>query len=135
MSMAGAKVVVKILDGTTEKVIAGQKGATLNRSAEPIETTSKSSGGYKTFITGYKDWSVDCDGIYVADDAALAKLKAAFVDGEAVTVVIHNEATNEKEQGQVLITDFPMEAPFDDALTYSMTLQGSGPLVSSKAQA
>ena len=33
--------------------------------------------------------------------------------------------------GKVVITDFPEEYPSDDAVTYSLSLQGASPLVKS----
>ena len=31
-------------------------------------------------------------------------------------------------KGKAIITDFPIDAPYDDAATYSLTLQGTGEL-------
>ena len=31
-------------------------------------------------------------------------------------------------EGNAIITDFPIEAPYDDALSYTVTLQGTGEL-------
>ena len=31
--------------------------------------------------------------------------------------------------GLAIITDYPIEAPYDDAVTYSLTLEGMGALV------
>ena len=109
-----------------EQFLAGQRGATLNRSAETIDITNKVSAGWKESITSVKEWSVDCDGVFVADDAALKQLETAFNANTMVDVKISDGTWGYK--GKAIITDFPIEAPYDDAATYSITLQGTGEL-------
>ena len=111
-----------------EQFLAGQRGATLNRSAETIDITNKVSAGWKEIITSVKEWSIDCDGVFVADDAALKALETAFNANTVVDVKISDGTWGYK--GKAIITDFPIEAPYDDAATYSITLQGTGELQS-----
>ena len=54
-------------------------------------------------------------------------LEEAFLSGDLVDVKIGDDAGWGFE-GKAIITDFPVEAPYDDALSYSMTLQGTGAL-------
>ena len=115
---------IKISIGET--FLAGQRGATLNRSAETIDITNKVSAGWKEMITSVKEWSIDCDGVFVADDAALKQLETAFNNNTTVQVKIADGVWG--YQGTAIITDFPIEAPYDDAATYSLTLQGTGAL-------
>ena len=109
-----------------ENFLAGQRGATLNRSAETIDITNKVSAGWKESITSVKEWSVDCDGVFVADDVALKSLETAFNANTVVDVKISDGQWGYK--GKAIITDFPIDAPYDDAATYSLTLQGTGEL-------
>ena len=109
-----------------EQFLAGQRGATLNRSAETIDITNKVSAGWKESITSVKEWSVDCDGVFVEDDTALKALETAFNANTMVDVKISDGEWGYK--GKAIITDFPIEAPYDDAATYSLTLQGTGEL-------
>jgi TP901-1 family phage major tail protein len=124
---------VTIKTGVGGDVLGGQRGATLNRSAELIDVTNKATGdGWKSSISGFKEWSVDCDGILVLDDTALAAIEAAFASGTAVIVEISDDSSW-GWTGSAYITDFPVEAPYDDASTYSMTLQGDGALTAYSA--
>ena len=109
-----------------EQFLAGQRGATLNRSAETIDITNKVSAGWKESITSVKEWSVDCDGVFVADDAALKALETALNANTLVDVKISDDTRGYK--GTAIITDITIEAPYDDAATYSITLQGTGEL-------
>lgn len=122
----GLDIKISLKEGSAYKDLAGQRGATLNRSAETIDITNKVSAGWKENIASVKEWSVDCDGVFVADDEALAKLEEAFNNNTSVTVKMADSQWG--YEGQAIITDFPIEAPYDDAATYSMTLQGTGSL-------
>lgn len=125
--VAGVNVLVKV--GT--KPIGGQSGASLNRSANVIETTDKTSGGWITKVAGFKEWSVDCDAFFVIGDTGYKDLSTAFHTGGTVDVEI---ATGEgaghiKWAGKALVTDLPLEMGTDDALQFSVTLDGSGELL------
>jgi TP901-1 family phage major tail protein len=126
--VSGMKVKVYIGELSDGKVLAGQQGATLNRSAETIDATSKDTEGFwKETLQGFKEWSIDCDGAFVESDAAYNELEAAFLGSENVPVYIEFPSGT-KYSGSATITDFPIEAPFDDLVKYSLSLQGSGVL-------
>lgn len=126
--MAGMKVKLYIEDATTGKVLAGQRNATLSRSAETIDATSKDTAGFwKESLAGFKQWNIDCDGAFVTDDVAYEILETAFVNSENVNVYLELPSGT-KYRGNCTITDFSLEAPYDDLVTYSISLQGSGAL-------
>lgn len=132
-AVAGKDIILQIW--TAEEIpklvaIAGQKGLTINRSADSIEVTSKDTeGGWKSSIAGLKEWSIDNDGIYVGSDDSHKALSKAFADGDLVCVKVVNNRTNADMFGGLgIISDYPIEAPYDDAMTYSLSLDGNGPL-------
>ena len=96
-----------------------------------IEINSKSTeGGWKDSLAGMKEWSIDNDGLWVASDNAHKALATAFKTGNPVCVKVYNGKTNTGMFGGLaVITDYPIEAPYDDAVTYSITLTGKGALV------
>lgn len=124
----GIDVLIKI--GAAE--IGGQRGATLNRSGETIDATTKDSSGWKENIAGLKEWGVDCDGLVVVDDTAYAALEAAFMASSEVTVEVAMPS-GKKYSGSGIITDFPIEAPYDDGVTYSVSIVGNGELTQTEA--
>ena len=110
------------------KLVAGQRGATLNRGQDTADTTTKDGDGWAENQPTIKNWGVDADGLIVKDDEGYAALEQAFNDGEQILVrYIRGDGT--KKRGLCTITDFPEEAPYDSEATYSVTLLGSGPLV------
>lgn len=130
---AGMDILLKVNAGTKEipnyVAIAGQKGATLNRSRDTIDTTCKdSAGGWKTSISGMGEWSIDTNGILIDGDENFAKLEQAFLNREVILVQMVNSKTGKGYEGDVVITDFPLDAPYDDAMTYTLKLAGAGEL-------
>lgn len=126
--MTGMKCKVYIEDATTGKLLAGQRNATLSRSAETVDATSKDTAGFwKESLAGFKEWSIDCDGAFVESDAAYGLLETAFLNSKNVNVYIELPSGT-KYKGNSTITDFSLEFPYDDLVTYSISLQGSGAL-------
>ena len=130
---------IDILIKVDNEVIALQKGAKLNRSADTIENTTKSSAGWKEYEASFKSWSVDCNGLYTlptaSGNASFRTLEDAFLNGDHLTVefVLADDtelATGDTSgyTGEVIITDFPLDAPQDDSVTFSVSLLGTGAL-------
>ena len=131
-AVAGKDILLLVYDDNDELLaIAGQKSLTINRSADTIEVSSKDTeGGWKSSIAGMKEWSIDTDGLYIASDSSMQKLSKAFANSDPVCLVVKNIKTDTYMfGGQAAITDFPLEAPYDDALTYTVTFSGNGQLV------
>lgn len=126
--MTGMKCKVFIKDATTGKLLAGQRNATLSRSAETVDATSKDTAGFwKESLAGFKEWSIYCDGAFIESDQAYGLLETAFINSENVIVYIELPSGT-KYEGETTITDFSLEFPYDDLVTYSISLQGSGAL-------
>ncbi|MFC0559684.1 phage tail tube protein [Halalkalibacter alkalisediminis] len=120
--------IVESLDELDRKVLGGQRSATLNRSAETLDATSKdSAGGWKENEAGFKEWSVDTDGLLIQSDEAYDLLEERFNNSEKVGVII--ELPNGKTyEGMSVITDFPIDLPYDDLVTYTAAFTGDGEL-------
>lgn len=132
-ALAGKDILLAVYntDGTSLLAVSGQQGLTINRSADAIEINSKDTmGGWKGKIAGMKEWSIDMEGLYVPSDESHLLLAKAFEDGAPVCLkVINSKAKKGMFGGLAIITDYPVEAPYDDAVTYSMTFEGVGALV------
>lgn len=132
--VAGVDVLLKIKKDSGYIAIGGQKGASLSRSAETIDVTDKNSEGWSEAMVGVKSWSVDCDGFVCLGDEAYEELEKAF-DGRTpieIEIKVGDETAGYTRTGKAVITDFPEEYPSDDAVTFSISLQGASPLVRQK---
>jgi TP901-1 family phage major tail protein len=132
-AIAGKDILLCVFnaDGSKLLAIAGQQGLTINRSADSIEVTSKDTkGGWKAKIAGMKEWSIDNDGLYVASDDSHKTLASAFENSDFVCVkVINSKTKSAMFGGLAVLTDYSLEAPYDDSMTYSISLEGNGALV------
>jgi len=108
-------------------VIGGQQGATLNRSKETMDATHKGSNGWKEVVAGMKEWGIEADGLIVMNDQAFTALETAFENDAPVEVSI-GLPSGMRYTGSAIITDFPLEAGYEDMATYSVTFEGTGPL-------
>lgn len=121
--------VLLYVDGTA---VAGQRGASLSMSADEIDVTDKTTGQYKTYLAGLKEWSISCDGLVVAGDTAYEALIKAFLDGDEIDVELRNgenaAGSTFGYKGKVAITSMDFDAQYEDALTYSCELRGASEL-------
>lgn len=132
-AIAGKDILLCIwnTEGTQMLAISGQQGLTINRSADSIEITSKDTqGGWKSYLAGMKEWSIDNDGLFVPNDQSHSILSKAFENSEPICVkIVDGKRKVGMFGGLAVVTDYPIEAPYDDAVTYSITLSGMGPLM------
>lgn len=129
---AGKNVIISIWDsaGTALLAIKGQKSLKLNRKADSIDITTKDDSDWKAKMAGMKEWGIDTDGIYVMNDKSHRELSKAFEDSIPVLVKITDKKNaTDMFGGLASITDYSLDAPYDDAMTYSISLEGMGKLV------
>jgi len=130
--LAGKDLILSIWDHAANEVlaIAGQQGLTINRDKDTIEVSAKDSGSWKQFIVGSKEWSIDNDGVYVPTDESHKRLSAMFTGDEPILVKVTNQKTEtDLFAGMAVLTSYPLDAPHDDAVTYTIALQGTGELI------
>lgn len=135
--VAGVDVLLKVTDDAgVKQVLGGQTGSTLNREADTIEVTDKTSGGFKSSLAGLISWSVDCDGFVVLGDSAFELIEDAFLGRKEVEVEIRVGADDNADgvtyTGSGYIVDLPLEFAQDDAVTYSLSIEGASALVKTK---
>ena len=122
-AIKGLDVLIKV--GST--VVGGQRNASLEMSAETIDTTVKSTGGWAAKIPGMKSWTSSCDGVYFLDDAGLEAAQAAFMNGTEVKLDFSN-SSGLAYSGQAVITSMSVEAGQEDIVSYTISFEGTGAL-------
>ena len=138
-AIAGKDILLAIWndDGSAIMAISGQQGLTINRSAETTEINNKDTeDSWKSKLAGMKEWSIDNDGMYIKDDESHKLLGQYFESGDTVCIKIYNKKLRKGMFGGLaVITDYSLEAPYDDAMTYSITLEGQGKLTDLSVEA
>ncbi len=108
-------------------LIGGQRGSSLSRSADSIDVSHKTSGGWKSALAGLRGWSIDLDGLVLLTDLGLQALEQAFMSGIEINIKFaYPDATYHTGWGS--ITDFSIETPHDGEASLSGTIEGNGPL-------
>src|SRR5699024_11930630 len=103
--MAGEKTGVDVLISVGDAVIGGQRGATVILEGNTIEATHKQVAGWGYSIAGQGSWSIDTDGVLLADDASLDTLQEAFENKEAVKVTWTNPG-GKSYTGDAILTSY-----------------------------
>lgn len=122
-AIKGLDVLIKV----GSQVVGGQRNASLEMSAETIDTTVKSTGGWASKIPGIKSWTSSCDGVYFVDDAGLEAAQAAFMNGTEVKLDFSN-SSGLAYSGQAVITSMSVEAGQEDIVSYTISFEGTGAL-------
>lgn len=132
--VAGVDVLLKVKDGATGtlKVVGGQTGASLSRSASTISTSDKTSGGWATSLVGLKSWGIEAEGFVSLGDEGQELLELAFEGRKTVFAEIRVGANSETKgvtyTGEAVITSLENEFSQEDAVTFSLSLEGASPL-------
>ena len=116
--------------GTASNVLGASRGLSLDLSADTVDTTTRGDAvhGYTTHKQSWKTWTVSSDGLYVANEVAKTTINEFFDSGEEMPVAI-KLPDGTSYQGNVIVTSFPIELPYDESVTFSVELQGTGALV------
>ena len=122
-AIKGLDVLIKV----GSQVVGGQRNASLEMSAETIDTTVKTTGGWAAKIPGMKSWTSPCDGVYFLDDAGLEAAQTAFMNGTAVSLEFSN-SNGLSYSGQAVITSMAVEAGQEDIVSYTISFEGTGAL-------
>ena len=129
---AGKDYLIYLNTGTTEAaptwtLLGGQRSGDLNREADEIDASHKTSGGWKSTLPGLRSWSIDLETVYLAGDTGAKFLEAAFLAGKQVHVRFEYP-DNSFVTGWGSITECSLSTPHDDVATLKGTISGDGPL-------
>jgi len=95
----------------------------IDRPMDTPETSSMSSNSNREYKSGMKGWTGSFETIKFVDLAG-SEAVGTFSVGSAAAAT----ASTPRFSGTVLITNAPIEVPYDDTVSYKHTFQGSGPL-------
>ena len=116
----------------TFNAFACQRSATLSLSQDNADATNKDDNNYNFPIPTIRDWTVDTEGVIIAEDADYKKLRDMWINQEVVLIRIQNDdaafSPAQFWEGNVFIDTLDEEAPHDDTFSHSATLQGQGVL-------
>lgn len=123
MVIHGKKIIVKV-GGTA---IAGAKSCEISIKGDQIETASPTTGEWRDFISGRKEWSVTCGHLIPAIGTPL-KSNAAMVN-TVVTLIIETDMTGDTLTGQAIVETWKASGTVGNLATGTFQFRGKGALV------
>ncbi len=133
--VAGVDVLLKVKDSETGEltVAGGQTGASLSRSASTIDVSDKTTGGWSSSLVGLKAFTIEAEGFVSLGDAGQEMIEEAFDAREKVFIEIRigedSDEAGVTYTGECVITELSNEFSQDDAVTFSVSLEGASALV------
>ena len=131
-SMAGKNLLLYIAYGegaTVESpiwnLVGGQRNSPLSMSADEIDASDKSSGGWGETLQGTKTWSIEQECVYKVHDNGFDIMRYAFLNDIPVYLMRRDKNGN-AVKGFANITEFSDDNPHDDVATATVTFSGIG---------
>lgn len=106
-------------------LIGGQRSADYSASADEIDVTDKTSGGYGDYEAGLKTIELSLELICKPGDETIKELQDAFENDEAVDI-LRWAKDGRSIRNWYSITSIEESAAHDDAATLSLSLKGKG---------
>lgn len=107
-------------------LVGGQKSGNLDMSADSIDASDKTSGGWGEKYPGIKSTELSVEGNILGGDEAYQALKDAFLKGEPVDICRYDSKNKTADRNWYSITELGDETPHDDVATFSLKLEGIG---------
>ena len=134
----GNDLVLAIGNTSTTTKFAHAQNASISFSNALIDTTTKDSDSWEEMISGRKSFTISTDGLSDFDDVTSENAQEQFSDfalaGTEVFFTFERADTGNAGDllgwsGKAFIESFETSAGADEAVTYSVSLKGTGALV------
>lgn len=113
-------------------LLGASTSCSVNFTLDTFETTNKDSGHKKAYLPAATGFTMDCEAFYTTDEANGPHDIMTALNNRTKVNVEFNEASDTagdyKYTGEAYITSCSLNAPNEDAATYSISLQGTGAL-------
>lgn len=116
-------------------LVGGQRGLGLSLTAEEIDTTHKTSGGWGSGMAGIKKWSIDLDSLVLRNEKGYKIIEEAFEYGLEVNIKIEypvnpNDSTEVPHVriGWGFVVDDSLTANHNGEASSKRKINGNGPL-------
>jgi len=138
MAINGDTLILSVYDGAAYRPVACLTSNALNQTRNIIESQTKCDPGETIKTAGTKNYTVTGEGEYIDTTSAGGfttrashdYLKTIFEGQDTVTWRLATGLTdNPNYYGTGIISDLSLTAPANDTTTFSVTIEGSGAIV------
>lgn len=105
--------------------ITNVKDVTLTLEKDEIDVTTRGSGGYKEFVDGLIDATIDFNMIWDTTDAAFTAIRTAFFAKSAVEFLVLDDGTTDGQglRATCMIKSFSRGETLGEALTVDVSIR------------
>ena len=118
--------------GGSPVLLGASTSCSVNFTLDTFETTNKDSAHRKSYLPAATGFTMDCEAFYTTDETVAPDNIMTALNARTLVDVEFNEASDTtgdyKYTGKAYITSCSLNAPNEDAATYSISLQGTGAL-------
>ena len=118
--------------GGSPVLLGASTSCSVNFTLDTFETTNKDSAHRKSYLPAATGFTMDCEAFYTTDETVAPDNIMTALNARTLIDVEFNEASDTtgdyKYTGKAYITSCSLNAPNEDAATYSISLQGTGAL-------
>jgi len=120
--------------GTPNKTIADTRSLTVSTTTASIDVSTRDSLGWKEIIGGQRAWTASITGVvdYTegTNEAGLKAIMILEIARAAVGFLFGSTATGDQTYaGSGIVTSCEVTAEYEDAVEWTMEIEGSGALV------
>ena len=130
-SVNGTDFILQIDSGGGYLTLGTSTSCSVSMSLETRDTSSKSSDGWAESLYGQRSWTMDVEALLTFNVANVMHLFDVYKNRTVCTVKFIQASTVTGDafySGTALLTSLSADAPMEDSMTYSASLQGSGVL-------
>ena len=106
VAVAGKDTLLYVNTGTESApvwtIVGGQRNAPVKMTANSLDASHKTSGGWASNVPGLKSWSIDYSGLMLMGDDGLQVLEYAFRNDKQVNVKIEYPNNLSRPDGRIL---------------------------------
>ena len=106
-------------------LVGGQRDSSLDCESDSLDASHKTSGGWKTTISGMKSWSISYSGLQVLNDSGAQIMEYAYRNDVEIHVKIEFKDKSYQD-GWGYVTAFKRNLSYDDVATIETTISGDG---------
>lgn len=123
----GTNLVLYAVDGGSNYAFGHSRSFTLNIEANPIDVTSRDSQGWAESIMGSRSFTLDFEGLVdYGDYISPSWIQSAMENKTKFLVKFTDDLGGSLVfNGYVYVSSMTIDAPMEDVVTYSGTLQGT----------
>ena len=117
----------------TKKPLAYNKTASLSVKHNTKEVVTKEDGEWSEKLNGRLNWTASADGTYCLESGTQNKsadtLFDALIARKKISIIFGLDTKTATYKGNAYISSWDLSSGADEIPTYSISLEGSGPLV------